>query len=486
MKETHFAIHNDPNGQELWRSISGNFSRFPEIINEFVDDALSNFRATRPDQRRVEIRLRPWEEFVDVSVVDTGTGIRDIHAALTLGSRSGGETALNEHGMGLKHALASACEDGSWSIQTRTPEDNAQDRHLVVRGPYRLGDDPMTGRYLSGRGILMGPTGTAVSFTCTRDFFATIRPAGDRTDKPFEALVDILLEELGHTYAPILDDGEMEVAVVVGEQVYPVEPVFPYWELNGLHDILPTDLDLGGGPVSVRCCWGLIHPDKDNHLYYRGNMESSGVEIRCNGRLMERGLDKRIWSKQLHPSRNHFLMVVELTADQPGALPPTRPTKTGFLDGDPRLEKLFAWLRANVTPMTPRESVEKRLTRALAEQKQAEPDVLRVALEENTYCSLDLRVKMDLFVSRRDQTEVYESKKGPSKALDLYQLKMYWDGCAVDGRPVSRGILVARNHPMEVRNLVRALNDSYRDPTGQPYHLSLLTWAEAGINPKAV
>ena len=84
--------------------------------------------------------------------------------------------------------------------------------------------------------------------------------------------MDILLEKLGHTYAPILDDREMEVAVVVGDQIYPVEPVFPYWELNSIHDILPTDLDLGGGPVSVRCCWGLIHPDKDNHLYYRGEL----------------------------------------------------------------------------------------------------------------------------------------------------------------------------------------------------------------------
>lgn len=485
MKETQFAIHNAPKGQELWRSISGNFQRFPEILNEFVDNALSDFRSTRPHRRRVEIRLRPWEEFVDVSVVDTGTGIRDIHAALTLGSRSGGETALNEHGMGLKHALSSACEDGSWSIQTRTPDD-AQDRHLLVRGPYRLGDDPMTGHYLPGRGILMGPTGTAVSFTCTRDFFATIRPAGDRTDKPFAALVDMLLEELGHTYAPILDAGELEMAVVTQDQVSPVEPVFPTWERNSIHEILPTDLDLGGGPVKVSCRWGLIRPGKDNHLYYRGNMASSGVEIRCNGRVLERGLDKRIWSKQLHPSRNHFLMAVELTADRSGALPPTRPTKAGFRDGDPRLEKLFSWLRANVTPMAPQESVEKRLTRALAERKQAEPDVLRVALEEHTYCALGLRVKMDLFVSRRDQTEAYEAKKGPSKALDLYQLKMYWDGCAVDGRPLSRGILVARNHPREVQNLVSALNDSYRDPTGRPYHLSLLTWSEAGINPKAV
>ena len=142
--------------------------------------------------------------------------------------------------------------------------------------------------------------------------------------------------------------------------------------------------------------------------------------------------------------------------------------------------------RANVAPASPQESVEKRLTRALEKRKRAEPDVMRTALEENTYCSLNLRVKMDLFVSRGDQTEVYEAKKGHSKALDLYQLKMYWDGCAVDGRPLSRGILVARNHPREVQNLVSALNDSYRDPTGQPYHLSLLTWEEVGIDPKAV
>ena len=231
----------------------------------------------------------------------------------------------------------------------------------------------MTGYYLPGRGVLLGPTGTAVSFTCTHDFFATLRPAGDRTDKPFEVLVDILLEELGYTYAPILGNGEMEMAVVVGDHVYPVEPVFPTWDPNCFKETPPTVLDLGGGPVTVNCRWGLIRADKDNHIYYRGNMESSGVEIRCNGRVMERGLDKRIWIKQPHPSRNHFLAVVELTAEGAGAFPPTRPTKTGFRDGDPRLEKLFAWLRANVALASPQESVEKRLTRALESESGRSP-----------------------------------------------------------------------------------------------------------------
>ena len=130
--------------------------------------------------------------------------------------------------------------------------------------------------------------------------------------------------------------------------------------------------------------------------------------------------------------------------------------------------------------------MEKRLVQALANKKKAAPGVLRVALEEKTYRALNLGVKMDLLVSSKDSTEVYEAKKNRSRVLDLYQLRMYWDGCAVDGCPLSSGVLVARSHPQEVRNLVKALNDSYRDPTGRPYHLSLSTWAEEGIDPKAV
>lgn len=72
---------------------------------------------------------------MDVSVVDTGTGIRDIHAALTLGSRSSGEADLNEHGMSLKHTLSSACKD-SWSIQTRTPKEPDVMRTALEENTY--------------------------------------------------------------------------------------------------------------------------------------------------------------------------------------------------------------------------------------------------------------------------------------------------------------------------------------------------------------
>lgn len=166
MKETIYNINNTPRGEELWRSISGNFQRFPQILNELVDDALSNFRAYAPAQRRVEIRLAHRGDHVEVTVADTGTGILDLDAALRLGCKSAGETPLNEHGMGLKHALASAVgTDDRWSIQTRTQTDAALDRHTVVEGPYRF-TPPMTAFLRPGRGGLPADTGTAISFTC--------------------------------------------------------------------------------------------------------------------------------------------------------------------------------------------------------------------------------------------------------------------------------------------------------------------------------
>ena len=486
MKTMYLPIQNAPDGAELWQSISGNFPDLAKSLHEFVDNALSDFRATNASCRRVEIRVAQVGGIVEVTVADTGSGIRDIHGALTLGSRRGAQSSLNEHGMGLKHALASVTgSDGYWSIQTRTAEDDRLDRHLLVESPYRLGEPPMTGMYQSGWGKIPGPTGTAISFGCTWDMFATLRPAGDRTEKSFSTLVEILVEELGYTYAPILESGELNLSVVTDKKTYSVTPVFPEWERNCMKEIGPTTVDLGGGPVRVYCCWGLIRSSKDNFLYYRGNMDSSGVEIRCNGRVMEHGLYKRIWTKQPHPSRNHFLVVVELTAKDASALPPTKPTKTGFRDGDPRLEKLFAWVRANVQLPAQPQSLEKRLVKALAAQKQKEPDVLRVATEEGTYCSLNLGVKMDLYVSRRDCTEAYEAKQARSRAQDLYQLRMYWDGCALDGRPIDRGILIARSHPREVETLLRAIN-GFQDPTGRPYNLSLCTWADQGIDCKGV
>ena len=76
---------------------------------------------------------------------------------------------------------------------------------------------------------------------------------------------------------------------------------------------------------------------------------------------------------------------------------------------------------------------------------------------------------------------IYEAKAKNTKAEDLYQLRLYADGCAMDGMPAKESVLIGARHPQEVCSLVEQLN-SQCDPTGAPYHFVLRTWAEEGIS----
>ena len=112
--------------------------------------------------------------------------------------------------------------------------------------------------------------------------------------------------------------------------------------------------DLGGGQLTIHCRYGNILPTKGNAIYYKGNMTSSGVELRINGRAIEHGLFDRVWGEAIHPSQNRFLVQVDLITDNSAALPATKNTKTSFCEADPRLKKLFRWI-ATYVPAPPKD-----------------------------------------------------------------------------------------------------------------------------------
>ena len=116
----------------------------------------------------------------------------------------------------------------------------------------------------------------------------------------------------------------------------------------------------------------------------------------------------------------------------------------------------------------------------LAEKKSAEPGVLRVSTEKNLYQYLNLQIKSDLFVSSTEGVTLFEAKAGGSKAEDLYQLRMYHDGCVADDMEVREAVLIAQRHPDTVKALLAELNRQ-KDKKGRPYHFALSTWDEEGI-----
>ena len=243
-----------------------------------------------------------------------------------------------------------------------------------------------------------------------------------------------------------------------------------------------TPADFGGGKLTVRCRYGTIEADKENATYYKGNMASSGLEIRINGRCIERGLYSKVFGRALHPSCNRFLAQIDLRGEDSTAFPATETTKNAFVEGDARTQALFRWIRANVRqPETSRESLESRLVGKLAEKKAVESDTLRIGREEGTYRTIGLQGKIDLLVSKTGGMTIYEAKAKGTKAEDLYQLRLYADGCAMDGVPAKESVLIGARHPKEVCSLTEQLN-SQCDPTGAPYHFVLRTWAEEGIS----
>ena len=57
-------------------------------------------------------------------------------------------------------------------------------------------------------------------------------------------------------------------------------PLLPVWEEGSVKDYGEIPCNLGGGPLTIRCKYGNILKNPSNAIYYKCNMESSGVELR--------------------------------------------------------------------------------------------------------------------------------------------------------------------------------------------------------------
>ena len=402
-------IHNNPTGYGLFAGIGDNFNSAAQAICELADDAISNLRANSDDpdlSMTIVVSFENLGDAVEIGVVDGGTGITNLDSALTIACRDGAQTPLNEHGFGLKHALASCDSSPSqqWSIRTRTKKDAAANQYREVTAPYSMGtseeDQPMKVFFYPGAGGLPYPTGTAVTVRCPMAKFQTVKPDRKAAQSDFHHLVMYAIEELRYIYAGVLADTNitMKVLEVNGgtEKCHILKPLQPTWEEGTMKRLENVPYDLGGGQLTIHCRYGNILPTKSNAIYYKGNMASSGLEIRINGRCIERGLYSKVFGRALHPSCNRFLAQIDLRSEDGVAFPATETTKNAFVEGDARTQALFRWIRANVRqPETSRESLESRLVGKLAEKKAAESDTLRIGqflfIKQRVHRHIDLR-----------------------------------------------------------------------------------------------
>jgi len=478
-----------PLSNELWKGIGGHFDSLGQIIAEFVDNSVTNIIATSPANQTVSVHFNDFGSTVKISVEDSGSGIGNLENAFRLGGVEEKQGPLNEHGFGMKHALASANpENDNWYVCTRTRENFEAGIYKKIMSPYKIDglqvkeiitdNEPWPGQF-------NGP-GTIISFTCMREMFNTLR-IGMPGQAGFSTCIQYLIEDLGFLYAGLIERNIATFNIrwtTNGETSRENVPaVKPSWEQFYSPGQGSDDYDLGNGKVIIKYQFGAMK-ESNYKKYYRRNMSSSGLEIRINGRVLAYNLFKEVWNKERHNMYNHVLVIIDIISDKPERIPPTRTSKNGFRQGDPRLEAVYNWVRRHL-PNPPKEisqaTNEKDLFEELKNQKKYHiPDPKTVETEQDVFATLNEKVRIDLYVAVGEKTYVYEGKKDQTTVQDVYQLKMYWDGAVLDGLTPTNGILIASNHPESVKRMVNYLNNM-NDIQGNNYSFVTKTWKDEGI-----
>lgn len=368
-----FKIKNEPDSQELWAGIGGNFDSLSQIICEFIDNSISNFVGNNCPQRNISVKIKNMLNLNKVRIIieDSGTGIKNLDAAFTLGSREGAESPYSEHGFGMKHALASANPtNDNWAIYTKTIEDFRKSTFKKISSPYKI--NGFSGEELENKDWpkegIYGQTGIIVMFDCEWDMFASLGRGVAGGVSRFDTLCDILYEDLGYIYSNIISTSTANISLCIedlnGEiKTCIVKAVEPKWEQIIDSGEGSQEYDLGNGMVKINYHFGTILDSRksidangnditrspfDNSLtrkYYGRNMTSSGVELRFNGRVMCYNLFKEIWNIEKHNAYNDLLITIDLESSDINRLPQTRTSKNGLREGDPKLEKLYEWIR---------------------------------------------------------------------------------------------------------------------------------------------
>lgn len=501
MKKTNLYLNTQPDSNDIWKELGGNYENAEQSINELVDNAISNIIGNNTDLKKIQITLEETKDLdkaIIISIEDSGLGIKNAEEALTLG-KAGLDSALNEHGFGLVQALAAANkENNAWEIYNRYSEDKTEKQIMHIKAPYIMGKQSYTMEPdTTWPGHEWGHT--LLRVRCNFKLFQNLIPVENavRTSIKFDfySVADRIYEDLGFTYAVLLNEKNLDITLELKHadgktDEYKVTAICPLWM---------KETDVENKRLHIKCKHGQITPLPDripfnnqtSSRYYKANLTSSGVEIRMNGRVMEYNKFEEIFGKKNHPSFNSDLVQVDIVSESREFLPATRTTKNGFRVGDERLTEVYKWLRKSIdmrytknpkpVKVTEIDYKKKLMTvlqnnyidthssmrkptneTAVIDYREEEVDLPVMAREHPVFKQIlkNDYPKIDLFVDNHETVSIIEAKKETASIIDLYQLLMYCDGYYLDNEKMpDEAILVAKNFPNGLKRVMGYLNE---------------------------
>lgn len=481
---------------------------FHQCIIELADNAIA---AKKPeDSFHIDIQFIQSAEdpnIIDLYIGDKGKGmdISVLSNALQLGQSATVDNRLNEHGFGLKNSLATLTGGTRpFTIWTQNNEDALH----TVEGPFRHQMQIVTTMDLMPEIPFLGNGYRTIIFAkVNREYFKTVQGRGARTDN-LTPLRLWLIEHLGVTYRGYLEInqetglpfGNIFVSIGADKKRVPAinvplasaESKRFNIELNGTE----YELLYRYGTLDKQTTRTMLFNDKLKY-YYQGNQATQGIDIRLGKRTIATRQLENIWRKQSndfelldepiarHNSYNDFVGEL-IIPDLPRGILSTVNNKTDFNLDDPDWVKIFNKLNEYRPIKNGRETTEKELVAKLADRLKSLSPNDTVSTETSVWYN---GTQIDLFHKKETgEITIYEAKIGRGAPIDIYQLKMYWDGLLNEGVQPDIGILLVESSDSNLDRMVNDINNQISPMAARntsivkPYNLQIKTHHDLGLD----
>jgi hypothetical protein len=466
---------------------------FHQCICELIDNAIA---AKKDNSKfRVDIIFKKEDDNIILYVVDNSMGMsfEILSEAIQVGVTPETTNRLNEHGFGLKNALATLTQggNGKWKVYSKN-------RHTgkisSVESPYAnpviMDNDDSFPQIPYAIDVIS----TIVEVEIKVKYIQGVQEKG-RPTYDLLKLRKWLLEHLGVIYrAYLLPDSnnnyniDGEIFVSINTDVAQVKPIeIPL----GLTHHKSFDIEIGGTVYPIIYNYGTIDADKaaairivDEPLksYYTQGISSQGIDIRIGKRVIASKVLEAIWNVTPHNHYNDVAGELIIPDTVPRGKLKTVTTKTDFKNDDSDWRNIFEQI-AEKYPLL--KNQKKQTEDAL--KKELISQLKRFANEEDIITSekeiWPMGVRIDVYWKKKVNNEIiiYEVKTDSATALNLFQLKMYWEGLVEKGEHPSEAKLVSLSYNDKLEEMVKILNTMTPKDGFENFNFKLTTLKEMGL-----
>jgi hypothetical protein len=456
----------------IFRGLAKQNMTMYQCTGELVDNAIAAREKGRKFKVDVVFTGADTDDSYDVYIADNSGGmeLEVLKRALQLGESATVKDRLNEHGFGMKNALASmSCENGFWQLWTKPVSGK---KVYTTEGPFRPEMTIVETDSFPSEDFLPSDMSTLIRVNVKLSFIQTVQGRGAPA-KDLTKLRMWLIEHLGVLYRGYLEqdpetfESTGTIVVSIGNDSLQVPPVkVPLGNSKTEY----FDSEIGGQVYKLEYRYGtldevkrdLMVRGKPTKFYYQGNQQTQGIDIRLNKRVIATRQFQEIWKTKAgdsplmrHNNYNDFVGEL-LIPDVPRGVLTTTNNKTDFNLDDQNWVRIFDELNKIRPPEKIREKSEKAIRKKWMKMlKATNPD--DVVSDESSVWPTG--TKIDVYRRKPDNTVViYELKVGSGSPIHLYQLKMYWDGLVLQGEQPKEGMLLVEDFGTNLEEMANKMN----------------------------